>query len=292
MNSHSENNKNIEDIVNLVNESELSSIRSVVSGIAQIINDPTSAVKDLKKLIEVDPPLTAKLLRVVNSPAYSLRREVSDITQAVILIGFEAVKELALNQKICEIFVGDETNDGYSRPSLWKHSVGVALFAKLICRREFRLRGENVYAAGLLHDLGIIVEDQFLQAQFREILAKRETDEKGISVAERQVLGFDHAEIGMALGDFWNLPEELVMGLGYHHNPDQTPKAHRKLVSILYVADRVCQDAGIGYRDQPIEDQDFFRKCLQELNIESSALDLILEDVKLEISKMEQNGVL
>jgi len=292
MNCYSGNNKGIEDILMFVNESELSSIKSVVSGVAEIINDPTSTAKDLKELIEIDPPLTAKLLRVVNSPYYALQRKISDITQAVILIGFDALKELALNQKVCEIFTGDESTDGYSRPSLWKHSVAVALLAKMICRREFRQRGESVYAAGLLHDLGIIVEDQLLHDQFRVILSKSESEKKNILVAESQVLGYNHAQIGMAVGGNWNLPKELVMTIGYHHKPGEAPKAYRKLASILYVADRFCQDCEIGYGDEPFQDEALFRQSLRELDVESSALDLILEDVKLEFSRMEDHGIL
>jgi len=275
-----------------VDESELSSIKSVVSSIIKTLDDPRSTAKDLRDIIQIDPPLTAKVLKVVNSSYYSLRNKVSDITHAVILIGFDAVKELALNQKVCEIFKQNGATHQYSRPSLWKHSVAVAILAKLISRREFRQGGENSYAAGLLHDIGIIAEDQFLQDQFRRVLYESQTQKTSLSQAERKVLGYNHAQIGMAIARKWDLPEELVMSIGYHHDPDKAPKAYRKLASILYVADYFCLDGGVGYGDQPLEDDGVFRRSLRELKVESRSLDLIWEDVKQEMSKMEDQGSL
>ena len=292
MDSHREGSQEIEEILELVNNSDLSSIKSVVSSLMEIINDPEATAKDLREIIEVDPPLTAKLLRIVNSPYYSLPRKISEITEAIILMGFDALKQLVLNQKVCEIFMGDEHLNGYSRPSLWKHSVGVALLGQMICRREFRQRGENAYAAGLLHDLGIIVEDQFLHDQLKHILQKSHTEKGNLSVAECGVLGYDHAEIGMAVAANWGLPQDLVMTLGYHHKPDKAPITHRRFTSILYVADRLCQDNGVGYSDHPHEDGALFQASLEDLNLDPSGLDLIFEDVKQEISRMEEGGLL
>ena len=292
MESCPKGSQGIEGLMERVRESELSSIKSVVSGIMGIINDPDATAKDLKELIEIDPPLTGKLLKVVNSSLYSLQRKISDITQAVVLVGFDALKELALNQKVSEIFMRNESLSGYSGTMLWKHSIGVAILGKMICRREFRERGESAYAAGLLHDLGIIVEDQFLCDQFAHILHKCHTEKRNLSVVEREVLGYDHTDIGKALSADWELPEDLVTALGYHHKPDKAPTAHKRLASIVYVADRFCLNKAVGYSDHPYEDGVLFQAPLRELNLEPYGLDLIFEDVKQELSKMEESGLL
>lgn len=281
----------VSKIIGLVDQSEISSIQSVVSGVIDVINDPQSSAKDLKDIIEIDPPLTAKVLKVANSAYYYSLNKISEIQHAVIWIGFDVVKEIALSQKVCEVFEQDETVSGYSGRSLWKHSIAVALLGKMICRREFGERGENAYAAGLLHDIGIIVENQFLEKEFTDILHKTEQEKINLSKAESEILGYTHTDIGKMLTEHWSFPEELVVAIGNHHNPDKAPQEFSKFASTLYIADYLCQERGIGYSDAPYFDPNVFRGCLKRLDIKAYALDLIVKDMEQEISKMEGQGL-
>ena len=281
----------ISKIIGLVDQSEISSIQNVVSGVIDVINDPHSSAKDLKDIIEIDPPLTAKVLKVANSAYYYSLNKISEIQHAVIWIGFDVVKEIALSQKVCEVFEQDETVSGYSGRSLWKHSIAVALLGKMICRREFGERGENAYAAGLLHDIGIIVENQFLENEFIAVLHKTEHEKINLSKAESEVLGYTHTDIGKMLTEHWSFPEELVVAIGNHHNPDKAPQEFSKFASTLYIADYLCQERGIGYSDAPYFDPGVFRGCLKRLDIKEYALDLIVKDMEQEISKMEGQGL-
>ncbi len=283
--------KKLEDLIALLDRSEISSIKTVVKGVLNVINDPRSSAKDLKDLVEIDPPLTAKVLKVANSALHASLREISEIQHAVIWIGFDALKELVLSQKVCEIFLEDTITDGYSRTSLWKHSNAVALFAKLIFRREFGKRGENVYAAGLLHDIGIIVEDQFLQAEFRDILEKARAEKRNLSAVEREVLGYTHEDLGKAITAHWAFPEELISAIGHHHNPEGVSKENERIASTLYVADYLCHERGIGYSDAPFRDTRLFKKCLRNLEIGAYALDLIVKDGEQKIREMEEQGL-
>jgi len=281
----------LEKIVQMVNKSEMASVQNVVSGITKIINDPGSSAKDLKEIIQIDPPLTGKLLKLANSVYYSPRSEISEIQQAIIWVGYDALKELALRQKVCEVFDGDSDIEEYSRTLLWKHSVAVALLGKMIYRREFGKKGENIYVAGLMHDIGIIALDQFCQDDFRLILSKAKTEKKNQTKTEKEVLGFDHTEVGKAITDSWNLPQELVEVIGCHHNPDNIAREFVRPSLTLYVADYVCQQKRLGYGDAPIRDKELFRKCLKRLELSSYALDLIVEDVEQELLKMEEQGL-
>ncbi len=281
----------VNKIIEMVDQSEISSIQSVVSGVIDVINDPQSSAKDLKDIIEIDPPLTARVLKVANSAYYYSLRKISEIQHAVIWIGFDVVKEIALSQKVCEVFDQDETISGYSGSSLWKHSIAVALLGKMICRREFGERGENAYAAGLLHDIGIIVENQFLENGFIDILKKAEQEKKNLSVAEYEVLGYTHTDIGKMLTDHWSFPEELVVAIANHHNPDKAPQEFSKFASILYIADYLCQERGIGFSDAPFCDPGIFRGCLKRLDVKRYALDLIVKDMEQEITIMEDQGL-
>ena len=291
MDQEEEKYAGVEKIVQMVNKSEISSVQNVVSGITKIINDPKSSAKDLKEIIQIDPPLTGKLLKLANSVYYSPRSEVSEIQQAIIWVGYDALKELALSQKVCEVFAGGSDIEGYSRNLLWKHSVAVALLGKMIYRREFGRKGENIYVAGLMHDIGIIALDQFCQDDFRVILTKTKTEKKNQTKIEKEVLGFDHTEVGRAMTDSWNLPYELVEVIGRHHNPDNIARDFVRPGLTLYVADYVCQQKRLGYGDASVRDRELFKKCLKRLELSSYALDLIAEDVEQELRKMEEQGL-
>jgi HD-like signal output (HDOD) protein len=202
--------KSLDQLLSLVNHSEIASIKATLSKIIEVIHNPESSVMDLKNLIEIDPPLAANVLRRANSAFYGMRRGIHSIMDAIIFIGFDAVKELTLNQKFFELFQKNGVEiHGYSRRVLWEHSIGVALCGKLIYRREFRKNGGDMYTAGLIHDIGIIVEDQFLHAELLSILADKEEHERDLHSAEADVLGYCHEDIGKRLAEDWNFPEEL-----------------------------------------------------------------------------------
>ena len=284
----------LDQLVESINDSRdsLSSIKNVTSGIVRIISDPGSSAKDLKELIEIDPPLTAKVLKLANSAYYSPGKRIGEIGQAIITIGFDAVKELALSQKVCEIFDKDESLAGYSRMLLWKHSISVALLGKMIYRREFGERGENIYAAGVLHDIGLIVEDQFLQDRFKEILMRSTMQEKNLPQLERRVLGYNHTDIGRVIAADWNFPRELSAAIGYHHTPDRAKQKFARIAATLYIAECLSASCEIGYADTRFIDESLFQDCVQEWDLSAHGLDLIVAEMKQEMARMESQGLL
>ncbi len=292
MNPDEQKHDKLQAVVDSVDRSEISSIKTVVSGIVNTINDPRSTVKDLQDIIEIDPPLTAKVLRIANSAYYSSPNLISEIRQALIWMGTDVLRELALSQKVCEIFQKDEVIHGYSRIMLWKHSIAVALLAKMIFRREFGLKGEDIYAAGLMHDIGIIVEDQFLQNDFKHILSKTKDEKKNLSKAEYEVLGYTHTDIAREITNRWDFPQELVVSIGYHHRPNKITQEFLRFGSTLYLADYLCQMRGIGYADAPFHDKTAFEQCLTNLGLMPHALEIIVKDMEQEISKMEDQGLI
>ncbi|MDJ0854837.1 MAG: HDOD domain-containing protein [Desulfobacterales bacterium] len=287
-----ENTKDLNSLVDQANRSQISTIASVVTRIIAVINDPEATAKELVDIILTDPPLAANVLRLVNSAHYAPRRKIADIQQAVIFIGFDALKELALNQKVCEIFQKAVNIEGYTRQALWRHSVAVAQFAKMIYRREFAERGENVYAVGLLHDLGIIVADQFRNNAFMEALRAVNKEDLPLWQAEQRILGYDHSRVGARLLAGWNLPDEIVHGVEYHHTPDEAPDDYHKLAASLFVANHCCQTAAIGFCDSALENETLYNQCIERLAIEPDAIELITTDVQTLIHEMIEQGLL
>ena len=282
----------LDEILEAVNNSEISSIKSVISGIISLMNDPRSTARDLKNIIQVDPPLSAKILRISNSAFYSPQSKIDEIEKAIIWMGYNEVKEIALRQKACEIFENNDLIEGYQRSELWAFCVGVAMFSKMIYRREFMEKGEAIYAAGLLHKIGLIAEEQFLRKEFTEILQVVNEEKLYLMDVEERVLGFTHAKLGEHIARNWLLPEDLVYAIGYHSRPYDAPKEHFRQVATLYVASAMCYIAGVGFAIATPFDDELYRRCLADLKIDVDDINLIVEDGKLEIAEMLEKGAL
>lgn len=276
------------EIVGLVNNSKISSIKEVLGEILGAIRDTSTSAKDLRNIIEKDPPLCAKLLKRVNSAFYGYPRTINDIQEAIVCLGFDAVRELALNQKACDLFLQEESYEGFSRWSLWKHSVAVAVCCRLIYKKGFKEQGEDIYVTGLLHDIGLIVEDQFFSEQFKQALEKSSKEKTDLHFAEKEILLVNHAQIGQAIMVNWNLPDEMCAAIGFHHKPDLAGEKIERDVLTVFIADCICQREKIGYADAPYGDDALFHDLLKKLKIKKKDLGSIIEELKEEISKMEE----
>jgi putative nucleotidyltransferase with HDIG domain len=284
-------NAAISELIAKVEKSDISSIKNVTSGIIRIINDPDSNVRDLKAIIEVDPPLTAKVLKTANSAYYFSKRHIADIEEAIIWIGFDNLKEIALSQKVCEIFNDDEVIGAYSRRRLWRHSVATANLSKMIYRMEFGNRGENIYAAGLLHDIGIITEDQFLRGKFHRALSASMNTKVPFEEAEREIMGFDHAAVGGAVAARWQFPSELVSGILFHHNVWEAPSEHALFTRTLFAANYFCSASGFGYRTVSAHMKNEAVKCMELLSLKQFSVDMLVKELKTKMEQMESLGL-
>lgn len=283
-------NNECDTIIEKVNKSDISSIRVVLAQLMEIIHDPEWRAVELIRIIERDPTLTAKLIKVANSAYYGFTRNICTIHDAIVLVGFNTVKELSLNLTVCKLFNNTNCINDYSRTALWKHCLSVAILNKFFYMREFRKPGEEAYIAGLLHDIGIIIEDQFMQERFKCILEHSKKNECNLPVSESNIIGFDHAEIGMKLAESWNFPDELVVAIGNHHDPFKGNATHKKISLMSFVSDYICQRNDIGYCDAPYENQKAYKKCLMEMNIQESAVNLMVDDMIEEVQKIEKAG--
>ena len=283
-------NDELSELIENVNKSDISTIKEVITQLLTIFNNPKSGAIDLKNVIEKDPPLSTRLLKLANSAYYGYRRKIIDIQEAIVRIGFSAAKEVAFSQKVCELFQKDVNIEGYSRTALWENSIAVALFCKLLYMREFQMSGDNIYTLGLLHNIGIIIEDQFLQNRLKEALVQSRKKKCNLHYAEKNILGFDHTDIGREIAHTWGFPDEFVIAIGNHHEPFRVDDGLKRSTLTLYISAFICQRNSLGFCDAFYEDPFFYSKCLSELKIQEEAMNLIIEDVQYELKKMEKNG--
>jgi HD-like signal output (HDOD) protein len=278
-------------LLELVEASTIASIKGTVGGILTLINDPAASSSELLQLIQLDPPLAAKILRVTNSSYYSPTQTISDIHQALIWIGLDTLKEIILTQKMSEIYRGGTSDGGYSRLQLWRNSLAVALLAKNIYNREFGEKGNNAYAAGLMHDIGVIVEDQLLHQEFMQMVQTMENKPQALSDGEISVFGYDHCLVGKGLAENWNFPAELMESIAFHHNPESASEEHRLLVKTIFIADALMFEH-YGYVATPLPDRDILAQYVRDIGLQLDALPALVDLVREDMEKIEQKGVI
>ncbi len=290
MKNKSESYITMPELSKIVNESDLASIKNVASGILKIVNDIHSTPKDLENIIKLDPPLMVKVLKVTNSAYYSPPNKIDSIDQAIPWIGYDMLKYIALGQKVRDIFNQNKMTNGFSRTALWKHSIAVGLLSKLIYNKKIGEGGDNLYTAGLIHDIGLIAIEQFLPEEFNLIL--EQAGDGNIDQAEKTILGFTHAELAEEVTNHWKFPGELLTAIRYHHAPIQPDHEHKMAIAILYLADCLCIADEIGYSDAPQRDETVFQKCIDLIELPPSEIDSLMDQLRKEMAEVKEQGIL
>ena len=239
---------------------EISTLPEVVYRILTLVEDPESGAADLAEAVRSDPALAMRVMRTVNSPYYGLEEKVADLQQAIAILGFREIRNLAITSHVATLFRTSGGHNHYSRRGLWQHLVATGLVSRMIAQTTGRLPPDEVYLAGLLHDLGLILLDQYAHASFSRVVDALSLDRPTWHI-EMEVLGFSHAELGQTVARQWNLPEHLTAAIGFHHRPDQIQGAYCPLVCAVAVADFLChrQDvSSLGVANAPMPPADIF----------------------------------
>lgn len=214
----------------------------------QVANDPKSSVGQMVEVIRYDQTITAELLRLCNSAHFGLSRPIVSLDDAICYVGTAKLLQLVLAAHTRAML--NRAQEGYGLPpgALWTNSVGVALGAHLFALR-FGLEDSGLaFTAGLLHDVGKIVLNEYVAAEYAQI-ARRVAEEKiSFLEAERAVLGFTHAEIGERVAQRWDLPAAIVRCIRYHHEPERLAPPD-PLVDVVHLADAICLLMGVGVGD-------------------------------------------
>ncbi len=195
---------------------ELPTIPTVMSQVLAALDNPKLSANQLASLIERDQTLTAKVLKVANSPFYGFARKISTIDLAVVILGINVLKEIVLSLLIQKFF-SRLSKSMFDVKSFWNYSLFCGAAAKLLARKlGYKLAGE-AFVAGLMHDLGILIIIENFRKQFGEIRKLQKTKNVSITEAELHILGATHADIGLWLAEKWNLPPKLCLAIKNHH---------------------------------------------------------------------------
>lgn len=268
---------------------DIATLPEVTAKIISVVDDPKSTARDLHGIIKNDPALATKILKVVNSAFYGLPGQVSEIDRAIVLLGLSAVKNIAISASISRLFTADQITDKFSAKDIWKHSVAVACatrqFCSLIGKKAF---AEEAFLAGLIHDLGLLVERQAFPEQLTEtIKVSSKNPDRSFGEVEKEIIGTDHQALGAALAAKWKFPRGLQVTIGYHHDVDNLSDNVRLLPTIVYVADVLCCHDKLGFYltadGQTLEDT-----LLQSIGLTVNDFNQVREDLEEHIAVAEE----
>lgn len=213
----------------------LPALPAVAQEVVELVDNPHTSASRLGKVIESDQGLTSKVLKIANSAFYGFPRQISTVDFAIIVLGFDALKEIVISISLVSA-LQKKHDASFDQRAFWDHAIFSAVIARRLARDlGYRVSGE-VFVGGLLHDMGISVLYQHFHDEYRHITA--EVDQTGVPFleAEQRILGVTHAEIGGWLAERWNFPPHLVEAIATHHTP-LTAKDNPDLVSIIHCAD-------------------------------------------------------
>jgi len=261
---------------------DLPTLPRTVLKITELVNDPKSSAKDIARIITDDQVLTARLLKLVNSSFYGFPQRISTVNTAIVLLGFDAIRSLLLTTSVFDLFAGRNKKNRQDQEKFWDHSLGCAVGAKVIGNYLRHDKIEELFVAGLLHDIGKIVEMLYLPDEFARVVAATTQQNIMMLTAEEEVLGYDHAEIGKLLAGRWNLPIKLEQVIAHHHQPAAAGSFIME-AAIVHLADILCRALNMGSGgDNKIPPLDHF--AWQSLKIKADSFEVIMETMQDEFN--------
>lgn len=261
---------------------ELASLPEIIVRLNQTVDDPFSTAKDISDIIIEDPALTARLLRIVNSPFYGFPSQIDTISLAVTIVGTQQLRLLALASSTIRQFA-NLPNQFVTMETFWRHSFSVAVVARTIASQARQPDAEQYFIAGLLHDLGSLIIYSTIPTLATEAIAHARRKENPLYLGERAVFGFDHAMVGAALLRQWNLPEPLIEAVACHHELGDIQTAP-KLKAVTHLANVFANSLNpslLLYR-QPLEPD---AQAWEILGVESDSIEEAMDDIEKEINE-------
>lgn len=208
---------------------------------------------DIDKVIETlsyDKSLVAQCLRMANSALYRQRGDVSSVRDAVLTLGLWRIRDLAFSCSLPLMFAS--LGGAVPKEAFWSHALGTAVVAQKLGADFGESHSEQTYLAGLLHDIGILVNGLLFPEDFREVLEAAVREQVPVVIVEQRVMGFTHAESGRIAAELWRLPLEISEVIEFHHRQEEQ-KTNNELTVLVQIANRLCWNSGLGYGYQPAE---------------------------------------
>ncbi|MBL8764872.1 MAG: HDOD domain-containing protein [Phycisphaerae bacterium] len=272
--------------------SHIATLPQITLKIIQLVENPNSTAQDLHHLIANDPALCTRILKVVNSAFYGLPGQIGSINRAIVLLGLNAVKNIAIAASLTKLFKGGELTPNLSAKDLWTHAMSVAAGTKMIADKLKLGLADEAFLAGLLHDVGIMVELQYDRNRLVETITRCAPDKDGrptlgLMEAEQAVYGATHQDFGMALCEKWKFPKSFQNVTGFHHRPMDLPGDSRLLPCMIFIADHLAARLPGSFR-LDVPDTQVPQDVLDTVRVSAADLEAIFAGLPDAVKAAEQ----
>jgi len=259
-----------------------------VSKVLEICNNPKTSPVDLNQVISLDPVLMGKVMRLINSAYYSLPNQITSLVRAIIMLGINTVKNLALSTAVLSTLGKASDFQALNMEGFWRHSIAVGVTAKLIASKrsvDVKQR-EEYFIAGLLHDIGKIPLNNRMAQEYVQAVSLTDRDHIPLYQSEERLLTVHHAAVGKMIVENWRLGENLADAVSFHHHLGEYAGKHRELVLTVAVSNLFSNTYELGFSGDRYP-ENLSAALLAELGVDWDYLESIEEGVKAEIEKAQ-----
>jgi len=224
--------------------SDLPSLPDIVLRLSRMVADRNTSAADIARVVQYDPAISGRILRLANSAAFGGAVRIASIPQAVMRVGFKGMRDLVLSLAVIRAFGrGQRIHHG----RFWRHSLAVGFAAQIVERHAAKIPepSDEAFTAGLLHDLGVLIMDWYASEPYSKVVAYAHHESKDLVEVEQEVLGIDHAEGGGHLLAHWNVPAPIAEAARYHHQPGRASVPSARLCQVVHLANFACNNQGI-----------------------------------------------
>jgi len=236
-------NLSIEEIV--AKTTDLPTLPAAALAVMRETDSASSNAQSVARNLSHDQALTARVLRLANSAFYGLSRRVQDPQEAVVILGMRTVKSLAMIASTYPILTKPLLGYEIGADALWRHSFATGLGAQMIATKTRQSNPDTSFTAGLLHNIGKLTLSVWLENRLGGMTQIAYRAGVGFDQIEKQLLGFDHADVGAHLAESWNLPAPLVESIRFHHHPSESAE-YQDIADCVHIADHLAMSLGIG----------------------------------------------
>lgn len=268
---------------------ELPTSPGVVSTVMGLTADLNTEINKLSRVLSGDAALTAKVLRLSNSPFYGRARSVGSLNEAILILGFYTIRSMVVASSTYSIFRSKTKNA--ATKIMWEHSLATAMAARIIGKRIRHRHVEEAFIVGLLHDIGKLILHQKMHDSYKEIIKKVQLDRRSFITVEQEQLGFSHCDLGSVILTRWNFPSILTEAVAQHHTPEEASPPEDRSVAlphIIYFANEMAKKMNYGF----IKDYEVDLASLpqaQILDLDAEAIESV--QVELETHYQEEKSL-
>lgn len=258
----------------------------VVSSVLKLADDPDASPRAMERIVERDPAITAKILRVANSPFYG-GNKISSIGRAISMLGLNSVRSLVVGVAYQQVMSGKPTSVKFNKLEFWRHSLATATAARIIGKLRMPNKSEELFGAAMLHDVGFLVMDKFAPALLDECIKVSQRDGIPMYKAEQAVCSFDHTQLGELLAIRWGMSDIIRAAIRYHHEPFKDAN-FEETTSIIAAANALAYDIGCTNHTQVAGCMMSSEELLDMVGVPEGQISAIRGVVVAEVARAEE----